>query len=239
MGNKRGSKRKMSQKKEIDKLIDDNMGIIGIDSGLKEAIIQSDKAMEEFSLELYESMIDMAKQSLSPEQLELARVNQSMRKLNRNVEQMQRALQRPITSSRPHKSSSVRSSTQSSTQRSTQRSKEDLKELKEKIKSENKLLMNEIFYLIESWVSDPSNKGKNPNTVKIIENKRQIINNFRSIYPRTVKNERMVRGRVDKIINDKITVTRLNRLQPPSSGEKKKSRKNKKKQRKKTKKRKK
>ena len=233
MGNKRGSKRKMSQKKEIDKLIDDNMGIIGIDSGLKEAIIQSDKAMEEFSLELYESMIDMAKQSLSPEQLELARVNQSMRKLNRNVEQMQRALQRPITSSRPHKSSSVR------TQRSTQRSKEDLKELKEKIKSENKLLMNEIFYLIESWVSDPSNKGKNPNTVKIIENKRQIINNFRSIYPRTVKNERMVRGRVDKIINDKITVTRLNRLQPPSSGEKKKSRKNKKKQRKKTKKRKK
>ena len=228
MGNKRGSKRKMSQKKEIDKLIDDNMGIIGVDSGLKEAIIQSDKAMEEFSLELYESMIDMAKQSLSPEQLELARVNQSMRKLNRNVEQMQRALQRPITSSRPHKSSSVRSSTQ----RSTQRSKEDLKELKEKIKSENKLLMNEIFYLIESWVSDPSNKGKNPNTVKIIENKRQIINNFRSIYPRTVKNERMVRGRVDKIINDKITVTRLNRLQPPSSGEKKKSRKNKKKQRK-------
>jgi len=228
MGNKRGSKRKMSQKKEIDKLIDDNMGIIGVDSGLKEAIIQSDKAMEEFSLELYESMIDMAKQSLSPEQLELARVNQSMRKLNRNVEQMQRALQRPITSSRPHKSSSVRSSTQ----RSTQRSKEDLKELKEKIKSENKLLMNEIFYLIESWVSDPSNKGKNPNTVKIIENKRQIINNFRSIYPRTVKNERMVRGRVDKIINDKITVTRLNRLQPPSSGEKKKSRKSKKKQRK-------
>ena len=235
MGRHRGSKRKMSQKKEIDKLIDDNMGIIGVDSGLKEAIIQSDKAMEEFSLELYESMIDMAKQSLSPEQLELARVNQSMRKLNRNVEQMQRALQRPITSSRPHKSSSVRSSTQ----RSTQRSKEDLKELKEKIKSENKLLMNEIFYLIESWVSDPSNKGKNPNTVKIIENKRQIINNFRSIYPRTVKNERMVRGRVDKIINDKITVTRLNRLQPPSSGEKKKSRKNKKKQRKKTKKRKK
>jgi len=228
MGNKRGSKRKMSQKKEIDKLIDDNMGIIGVDSGLKEAIIQSDKAMEEFSLELYESMIDMAKQSLSPEQLELARVNQSMRKLNRNVEQMQRALQRPITSSRPHKSSSVRSSTQ----RSTQRSKEDLKELKEKIKSENKLLMNEIFYLIESWVSDPSNKGKNPNTVKIIENKRQIINNFRSIYPRTVKNERMVRGRVDKIINDKITVTRLNRLQPPSSGARKKSRKNKKKQRK-------
>ena len=235
MGRHRGSKRKMSQKKEIDKLIDDNMGIIGVDSGLKEAIIQSDKAMEEFSLELYESMIDMAKQSLSPEQLELARVNQSMRKLNRNVEQMQRALQRPITSSRPHKSSSVRTSTQ----RSTQRSKEDLKELKEKIKSENKLLMNEIFYLIESWVSDPSNKGKNPNTVKIIENKRQIINNFRTIYPRTVKNERMVRGRVDKIINDKITVTRLNRLQPPSSGEKKKSRKNKKKQRKKTKKRKK
>ena len=213
MGRHRGSKRKMSQKKEIDDLIEDNMGIIGVDSGLKEAINQADKAMEEFSLDLYESMIDMAKQSLSPEQLELAKVNQSMRKLNRNYEQMQRALQRPMASSRPHKSSSSR--------RSTQRSTEDLNELKEKIISENKLLMNEIFYLIEGWVSDPSNKGKNPNTVKIIENKRKIINNFRSIYPRTANNERMIRGRVDKIISDKIMITRLNRLHPPSSGARK------------------
>lgn len=217
MGRKRGSKRKMSQKKEIDKLIEDNMGIIGVDSGLKEAINQADKAMEEFSLDLYESMIDMAKQSLSPEQLELARVNQSMRKLNKNVEQMQIALQRPIASGRPHKSSSTRRSTQRSTQRST----EDLNELKEKIRSENKLLMNEIFYLIESWETDPSNKGKNPRRAKIIENKRQIINNFRSIYPRNPKIEKVIRERVYKIINDKIMITQLNRLQPPSSGAKK------------------
>ena len=216
MGNKRGSKRKMSQKKEIDDLIEDNMGIIGVDSGLKEAINQADKAMEEFSLDLYESMIDMAKQSLSPEQLELAKVNQSMRKLNRNVEQMQRALQRPIASSRPHKSRSVRSVPRRSTEDSP-----ELKALKAKIKSENKLLMNEIFYLIESWVSDPSNKGKNPNTVQIIENKRKIINNFRSIYPRTVKIEREIIDRVNKIISDKIMITRLNRLKPPSSGARK------------------
>ena len=210
-------KEKCLKKKEIDKLIDDNMWIIGVDSGLKEAIIQADKAMEEFSLDLYESMIDMAKQSLSPEQQELARVNQSMRKINKNVEQMQRALQKPIATSRPHKSRSVRSVSRRSTKRST----EDLNELKEKIRSENKSLMNEIFYLIESWVSDPSNKGKNPNTAKIIENKRQIINNFRSIYPRTAKNEKVIRERVYKIINDKIMITKLNRLQPPSSGAKK------------------
>ena len=49
----------------------------------------------------------------------------------------------------------------------------------------------------------------------------EFSENFRSIYPRTAKNEKVIRERVYKIINDKIMITKLNRLQPPSSGAKK------------------
>lgn len=228
----RGSKRKMSEKREIDELIKDNIGIIGVDSGLKEAINNADKAMEEFSLDLYESMIDKAKQSLSPEQLELAEVKQSMYKLNKTAQKVSESLQRPLVSSR-NKSSSVRSmprSVVSSSVRSkSKRSKkelEELKELKEKITSENKLLMNEIFYLIDNWVSDPSNKGKNPNSSKIYRNKKQIIDNFLSIYP-GMKNYTLISKRLNRIISDKIMITRSERLEPPSLGARKKTKKRK------------
>jgi hypothetical protein len=214
----RGSKRKMSEKREIDELIKDNIGIIGVDSGLKEAINNADKAMEEFSLDLYESMIDKAKQSLSPEQLELAEVKQSMYKLNKTAQKVSESLQRPLVSSR-NKSSSVRS-------KRSKKELEELKELKEKIMSENKLLMNEIFYLIDNWVSDPSNKGKNPNSLKIYRNKKQIIDNCLSIYPRNKENYTLISKKLDKFINAKIMSTKEKR-KSPSLGARKKTKKRK------------
>ena len=220
----RGSKRKMSQKKEIDNLIKDNIGIIGVDSNLKKQIIEADKAMEEFSLDLYESMIDKAKQSLSPEQLELAKVKQSIYKLNKTAQKVSESLQRPLVSSR-NKSSSVRSMPRSVVSSSV-RSKRSTKELKEKITSENRLLMDEIFYLIDNWVSDPSNKGKNPNSSKIYRNKKQIIDNFLSIYP-GMKNYTLISKRLNRIISDKIMITRSERLEPPSLGARKKTKKRK------------
>jgi len=206
MARNRGSKRKLSQKSRINSLIENNMGLIDIEPGLKQAIIQADKALEEFSLEQYTSMIDMVKQSLSPQQLDLAKVKQSLRKLNKTAQDMSRTLQRPITSrSRPHRSSSVRTSVR------PRRSKEE-------IHDETRLLINEIYSAIEEGVAT----GKKVGGI-ILRNKQKIISNFSSMYPKTEKNYTLIRTRIEGIINDKIKLEKLARSIKHSSGQKKKS----------------